>query len=53
MFLDSLETAGQSDCGPLCTVYAEPAYMRRCVTNEYSRVYTAHVYAGHGGVNEI
>jgi hypothetical protein len=53
MFLDLLESAGPSDCGALCTAYAEPAYTRRCVTDECSRVYTAHVYAGHSGVYEI
>jgi hypothetical protein len=50
MFLDSLESADQSDHGPLCTAYAEPAYTRRCVTYEYPRVYTGHIYAGKSGV---
>jgi hypothetical protein len=52
MFLDSLETASQSDRGPLCAAYAEPAYTRRCVTNTYSRVYGACVYAGQSGVSK-
>jgi hypothetical protein len=51
MFLDSLESAGQSDHGPLCAAYAEPAYMWKCVTNTYSRVYGACAYAGQSGVS--
>src|ERR1700677_3845844 len=53
MFLNFLKSAGQSDRGPLCPAYAEPAYTRRCVTDKCSRIYTAYVYAGHSGVNEL
>ena len=53
MFLNFLKSAGQSDRGPLCPAYAEPAYTQRCVTDKCSRIYTAYVYAGHSGVNEL